>query len=46
MFRIRARIDEQRLLAHADAVRSGLPGVAYVRWNPAVAWPKTLQGAP
>jgi len=45
MFRIRLRIDEQRLLAHANAIRSGLPGVGYVRWNPAVAWPKDLQGA-
>jgi HlyD family secretion protein len=27
-------------------VRSGLPGVAYVRADPAVAWPKDLQGAP
>jgi HlyD family secretion protein len=46
MFRIRLRIDEKRLRAHADAVRSGLPGVGYVRWDPAVAWPKDLQGAP
>jgi HlyD family secretion protein len=46
MFRIRMRIDEERLRAHADAVRSGLPGVGYVRWNPTVAWPKALQGAP
>ena len=30
MFRIRVRIDQERLLAHGDAVRSGLPGVAYV----------------
>jgi len=46
MFRIRMRIDQERLLAHADAVRSGLPGVGYVRWDPAVVWPKDLQGAP
>jgi len=46
MFRIRMRIDEERLRAHADAVRSGLPGVGYVRWNPTVAWPKALEGAP
>ena len=46
MFRIRMRIDEERLHAHADAVRSGLPGVGYVRWDSAVAWPKALQGAP
>jgi len=46
MFRIRMRIDVERLRAHADAVRSGLPGVGYVRWDSAIAWPKTLQGAP
>ncbi|NPV22146.1 HlyD family secretion protein [Bradyrhizobium aeschynomenes] len=46
MFRIRVRVDPDRLAAHADAVRSGLPGVAYVRWNPDVAWPARLQAAP
>jgi len=46
MFRIRVRIDQQRLLQHADAVRSGLPGVTYVRWNPSAAWPKNLEGTP
>lgn len=44
MFRVRVRIDPERLEAHADSVRSGLPGVAYVRLDPAVAWPKDLQG--
>jgi HlyD family secretion protein len=46
MFRIRVRIDPDRSRAHADAVRSGLPGVAYLRVDPAVVWPKNLQGAP
>jgi HlyD family secretion protein len=46
MFRIRLRIDQERLLAHADAVRSGLPGVAYVRWDAAAEWPNSLQGKP
>jgi len=44
MFRIRVRIDPERLRAHADAVRSGLPGVAYVRFDPKVNWPAWLQG--
>lgn len=43
MFRVRLRIDQQRLLLHADAVRSGLPGVGYVRFDPAANWPKNLQ---
>jgi len=46
MFRIRTRIDQERLLAHTDAIRSGLPGVAHIRWDPAIAWPKSLQGEP
>jgi HlyD family secretion protein len=46
MFRIRVRIDPERSHDHAPSVRSGLPGVAYVRSDPTVAWPKNLQGSP
>jgi HlyD family secretion protein len=46
MFRIRVRIDPERLRARGDAVRSGLPGVAYVRTDPTVGWPERLQGPP
>jgi HlyD family secretion protein len=46
MFRIRVRLDPERSREHAPSVRSGLPGVAYVRADPAVVWPKNLQGAP
>jgi len=46
MFRIRVRIDPDRSRDHAPSVRSGLPGVAYLRADPAAAWPKNLQGAP
>jgi HlyD family secretion protein len=44
MFRIRVRIDPGRLRARGEAVRSGLPGVTYIRTDPAVAWPIALQG--
>jgi HlyD family secretion protein len=44
MFRIRVKIDPERLRARADKVRSGLPGVAYLRLNSTVAWPLQLQG--
>src|SRR5271167_4716859 len=44
MFRIRVRIDPERLRGRAEIVRSGLPGVAYLRTDPAVAWPSQLQG--
>jgi HlyD family secretion protein len=44
MFRIRVKIDPERLRARADSVRSGLPGVAYVLTDAAVKWPSQLQG--
>jgi HlyD family secretion protein len=46
MFRLRVRIDPELLHAHADAVRSGLPGVAYVKFDPSTAWPEHLLGRP
>jgi HlyD family secretion protein len=45
MFRVRVRIDPERLRGHAEIVRSGLPGVAYVRTDPAVGWPPNLQAS-
>lgn len=44
MFRIRVRIDPARLAGRANIVRSGLPGMAYVRTDPRVAWPPQLSG--
>jgi HlyD family secretion protein len=44
MFRIRVRIDPERLNGRGEAVRSGLPGVTYIRTDPAVPWPIALQG--
>jgi HlyD family secretion protein len=46
MFRIRVRIDPERLEGRANIVRSGLPGVAYVRTDSGTAWPVKLQEAP
>jgi HlyD family secretion protein len=43
MFRIRVRIDPERLAGRETLVRSGLPGVAYVRTDPSALWPPTLQ---
>lgn len=45
MFRVRVKIDPERLRARAALVRSGLPGVAYVRSDSAVDWPLSLQGS-
>jgi HlyD family secretion protein len=43
MFRIRARIDPELLQRHIRYVKTGLPGMAYVRLNPKVEWPTNLQ---
>jgi len=45
MFRVRVRVDPAFLRAHLAEVRSGLPGVAYVRLDPRVAWPADLATA-
>jgi len=43
MFRVRVRIDPELLKARAESVRTGLPGVAFVRLDPQVPWPARLQ---
>ncbi|MGO8800142.1 MAG: HlyD family secretion protein [Roseiarcus sp.] len=43
MFRIRVRVDPERLRGRAEAVGGGLAGEAYIRFNPATAWPPRLQ---
>jgi len=43
MFRIKVRIEPELLARHAADVRTGLPGVAYVREDPTVDWPAQLQ---
>jgi len=46
MFRIRVRIDPERLKGREAIVRSGLPGMAFVRTDPSVVWPASLQESP
>ncbi len=43
MFRIRAQIPPDLLKKHIAQVKTGLPGVAYVRLDPNVQWPARLQ---
>jgi len=43
MFRIRARIDPQLLRDHLDQVKTGLPGMAYLKLDPGAEWPDSLQ---
>lgn len=45
MFRVRAKIDPERLRSRADEVRSGLPGITYIRLDPVIEWPSQLQGS-
>ncbi|GMU45974.1 MAG: membrane protein [Porticoccaceae bacterium] len=42
MFRIKARIDPELLKKHIHQVKTGLPGVAYVRLDPQAPWPEHL----
>jgi HlyD family secretion protein len=44
MFRVRVRSDPERLRAHAGKVKSGEPGVAYVKLDPQTPWPENLHG--
>jgi len=43
MFRLKARIDPQLLKRHPEQVKTGLPGRAYVKLDPALPWPARLQ---
>lgn len=46
MFRVKARIDPQLLRRYMAYVKTGLPGVAYVRTDPRVPWPADLKTRP
>ncbi|MFT3967664.1 MAG: HlyD family efflux transporter periplasmic adaptor subunit [Sphingobium sp.] len=43
MFRVKARIDPKLLERHIAYVKTGLPGMAYVRSDPKVQWPEKLK---
>lgn len=43
MFRLRAHIDPELLKRHLTQVKTGLPGMAYVKLDPNVEWPPHLQ---
>lgn len=43
MFRIKAKIAPDLLRKHLHQVKTGLPGMAYVRLDPRVDWPLELQ---
>ena len=43
VFRVKARIDPELLAKHRTQVKTGLPGVAYVKVDPAAQWPSSLE---
>lgn len=45
-FRVKLQIPKERLLQYEALVKSGLPGMGYVRYDQAAAWPKDLQVNP
>lgn len=42
MFRVKARIDPDLLQKHLKQVKTGLPGVAWVKLDPQAQWPQHL----
>ncbi|WP_152219336.1 HlyD family secretion protein [Pseudomonas sp. SCB32] len=43
MFRVKARLDPQLLAKYITYVKTGVPGMAYLRLDPQVQWPAELQ---
>jgi HlyD family secretion protein len=41
-FRVKVRIDPALLARYEDLVKTGVPGVAYVRVRPEIPWPEHL----
>lgn len=42
MFRVKVRIEPELLAEHGAFVKTGVPGIAYVRLGPDVDWPESL----
>lgn len=42
MFRVRAQIPPELLKDHLEQVKTGLPGVAWIKLDPAASWPAEL----
>lgn len=42
MFRVKAQIDKELLQQHLELVKTGLPGVAWVKLDPNAEWPANL----
>jgi HlyD family secretion protein len=42
MFRVRAQIDRDLLLRHLEQVKTGLPGVAWLKLDANAPWPAQM----
>ncbi|MDL2336407.1 MAG: efflux RND transporter periplasmic adaptor subunit [Pseudomonadota bacterium] len=42
MFRVKAQLDRELLIKHVKLVKTGLPGVAWVKLDPQAPWPAEL----
>lgn len=42
MFRVKVRVDPALIAQHADIIKTGVPGIAYVRLGTGVEWPERL----
>ncbi|MGD9948115.1 MAG: HlyD family secretion protein [Desulfobulbus sp.] len=42
MFRVKAQIDRELLQKHLRLVKTGLPGVAWIKLDPQISWPAEL----
>ena len=42
MFRVKAQIDPDLLFKYLKSVKTGLPGVAWVKIDPQAEWPENL----
>lgn len=43
MFRVKVKIDPKLLKEHVEAVKTGVPGEAFINLDPALSWPEALQ---
>lgn len=43
MFRVKVKIDSALLKEHIEAVKTGVPGEAYILLDPAQSWPEALE---
>ena len=46
MFRVKVKIDASLLKKHIEKIKTGLPGMAYIRLDSSLPWPETLSNVP